>query len=249
MNMVECYTEDEEKCIDSPLYGGKAKVKVTSPDENTLKICSESEKFGKVEVTEVFTEQGFTMTLKSSKGASMTENWTRWVCEEGSYRYVCNEGAEEYTKAQGHTQDFSKMMCDHGFRLEHLGPGDVWMVSERFGGTCHSQKVEFDKEIDWSMPGWERKMLMTRLAPGKVKCIMRCPKTGQVEEWMRWISPCGKAVWCGEDKKTGKKCKIVYEKFTCPVGTWRPVAMYGVECMMKAGGEADRLKSNESPTF
>lgn len=77
-----------------------SQVTVTCPDANTVKVCTKSEKYGYIETTEVFTEQGVTMCVKHERsGATHSEQWRRMISEEGSYRYVCNEGGEAYMKA------------------------------------------------------------------------------------------------------------------------------------------------------
>ena len=56
------------------------------PAANMVKICHESEKMGKMEVMEVFTDDGMTETTKGRGGATLTEHWSRVCCEEGAYR-------------------------------------------------------------------------------------------------------------------------------------------------------------------
>ena len=47
MNDTHVYEEDKEVCIDDPLFGGKLKVKMTCPDENTIEISLDHSKMGK----------------------------------------------------------------------------------------------------------------------------------------------------------------------------------------------------------
>jgi hypothetical protein len=75
-----------------------------------------------------------------------------------------------------------------------------------------------------------------RIAPGKVKCIMRA-KNGNVEEWVRWVDSEGNMEWSGLDKKTGLKCMIKYEKYCLIEGTWKPISLMGTEKMAHAFGE------------
>jgi hypothetical protein len=62
-------------------------------------------------------------------------------------------------------------------------------------------------------------------------------KNGNVEEWVRWIDHKGTMYWCGHDKKSGLKCKIVYEKFCCMEGSWKPVSLMGYEKLASAMGK------------
>ena len=59
---------------------------MTMPAANMVKISGESEKMGKLDVMEVFTDDGMTVTTKGKGGATLTEHWSRVCCEEGAYR-------------------------------------------------------------------------------------------------------------------------------------------------------------------
>ncbi len=91
----------------------------------------------------------------------------------------------------------------------------------------------FDEEFDYTVPGWERKAVMTRytsatyfsvrtsstvifyllhyrLGPGKVKAILK-KGDGGTEVWTKEIDRHGNMTMHGKDAKTGSECKCVYD--------------------------------------
>jgi len=249
-NMIECVEDDKEMHMENALYG-KAKVMVTMPAANMVKICTESEKMGKTEVMEVFTDDGMTATTKGRGGATLTEHWSRVCCEEGAYRYVCNENGESFAKATGALEGtgmtFEDTMKDASFMLKSLG-NDSWQMTEHFMGQTNTLKIAMNEEVDYTFPGWERRMLCTRIAPNKLKCIMK-HKDGRVEEWMRCQTADGNMVWHGKCIKTGKEVKIYYEKFTCLDGTWRPVSKEGVQRLTQYMGVPEQMARQMAADF
>ena len=70
---------------------------------NKFKVCMDSEKFGKTEWTETYTEEGicFDMTHLPT-GAKYKESWTRKTFESGQWFEICKtENLEAYKKAAG----------------------------------------------------------------------------------------------------------------------------------------------------
>jgi hypothetical protein len=93
----------------------------TCPEPNIISQTIKSAKFGNVSFTKVFTEQGVTITVKhENSGASYTEQWARWVNEEGSYRYVCNEGGEAYMKATHEGKTTTPLQLDNNIGSNNL---------------------------------------------------------------------------------------------------------------------------------
>ena len=68
----------KEVSIDDPMFGGKIKVRMTCPSENTIRIWLDHSKMGMSERHEVYSEEGVTVTTRHhSSGASITENLQR----------------------------------------------------------------------------------------------------------------------------------------------------------------------------
>ena len=82
-------------------------------------------------------------------------------------------------------------------------------------------------------------MLLThaiRISPNKVKMITK-NKDGGTWDMTRIQLANGDHVWECKDNKSGIECKILYEKFTCMDGTWKPVCIEGAEEFAKAMGK------------
>ena len=164
MNDIHLYEEDKEVCIDDPMFGGKLKVKMTCPDENTIQIWFDHSKMGKSERHEVYSDQGVTVTTKhTDSGASITENLERVCCEEGSYRYVGNENGEEFFKASGEAPGMTPEDIMKGWiiTMKTLGD-DCWQLTECQMGQTFSIKIPMNQEVKHPFPGYEQKMIWTR---------------------------------------------------------------------------------------
>jgi len=250
MNEIYVLEEDKEQCFDDNVMGGTVKMSMTIPDENTMKIISDHSKMGKSETHEVYSDQGITITTKHSSGATMTENWDRVGCEEGAYRYVSGENGEAFMKASGEDlqgMTFDEIQKDSSFMLKDLGD-DCWQLTETMMGHTNSMKCPMNKEVDYTFPGYEKKMLLTRISPNKVKVITK-NKDGRTWDCMRIQLANGDMVWELKDSKTGVECKIFYEKFTCMDGTWKPVCFEGAEEFAKAMGAGDKLAKDSANDY
>ena len=87
------------------------------------------------------------------------------------HRYVCNENGESFAKATGALEGtgmtFEDAMKDASFMLKSLG-NDCWQLTEHFMGHTSTIKIPMNEEVDYTFPGWERKMLCTRFVPKKI---------------------------------------------------------------------------------
>jgi len=250
MNEIYVLDEDKEVCFDDNVMGGTNKMKITMPDENTMKIISDHSKMGKSETHEVYNDQGITITTKHSSGATMTENWDRVCCEEGAYRYVGNENGEAFMKTSGEDtkgMTFEEIQKGSTYMLKDLGD-DCWQLTENMMGQTISMKVPMNKEVDYTFPGYEKKMLWTRISPNKVKMITK-NKDGGTWDMTRIQLANGDHMWECKDNKSGIECKILYEKFTCMDGTWKPVCIEGAEEFAKAMGAGDKLAKDSANDY
>merc|ERR1711879_55641 len=105
-----------------------------------------------------------------------------------------------------------------------------------------------NKEVDYDFPGWERKVLCTRISPNKVKVIAKRPD-GTTYEMTRTTCANGDHMWDMNDPKKGVGCKLFYEKFTCMDGTWKPVCIEGAEEFAKAMGAGDKLAKDSANDY
>merc|ERR1712038_2054792 len=216
MNDIYVIDLDKEACFDDHLMGGTNKMAMTMPNENTLNIVSDHSTMGKSEMHEVYSDQGITITTKHSSGAAMTENWDRVCCDEGGYRYVGEENGEAFMQA---TEEASKLgftfedaMKGSFYMLKDLGD-DCWQQTDNSMGMSISVTLPMNKEVDYNFPGWERKVLCTRISPNKVKMIAKRPD-GSTYEMTRTTCANGDHMWELNDPKKGVGCKLFYEKIT-----------------------------------
>ena len=56
---------------------------------------------------------------------------------------------------------FEEIQKDSTYMLKDLG-GDCWQLTEVIMGQTVSMKVPMNKEVDYTYPGYEKKMLWTR---------------------------------------------------------------------------------------
>ena len=54
---------------------------------------------------------------------------------------------------------------------------------------------------------------------------------------MRTQLASGDHLWECKDNKSGTECKMMYERFTCMDGVWKPVCIEGAEAFGKAMGK------------
>merc|ERR1712045_126848 len=251
MNDIYVIDLDKEACFEDHLMGGTNKMTMTMPNENTLNIVSDHSTMGKSEMHEVYSDQGITITTKHSSGATMTENWDRVCCDEGGYRDVGNENGEAFMQA---TEDASKLnfafedaMKGSFYTLKDLGD-DCWQQTDNSMGMTISVTLPMNKEVDYDFPGWERKVLCTRISPNKVKVIAKRPD-GSTYDMTRNTLANGDHMWEMNDPKKGVSCKLFYEKFTCMDGTWKPVCIEGAEEFAKAMGAGDKLAKDSANDY
>ncbi len=159
-NSIDVMEEGKENTVDSPIYGGKAKVNFCSPDERTFNVVAKTEQFGTWTWNETYSDQGISITVKAGNNTN-TENWCRSVNEEGFFRCIDNEGAYEYIKAQGEGWETALADAEASLRYISLG-GDSWYFVETMNGATNTFKVKMDEEFDYSIPGWKRKAVATR---------------------------------------------------------------------------------------
>ena len=66
---------------------------------------------------------------------------------------------------------------------------------------------------------------------------MRAPD-GRVEEWIKYMHADGKGLtFYGHDKKSGLKCKFIYERSTTAEGRWKMVGSHNAEAIFQFFGE------------
>merc|ERR1719471_819491 len=129
-------------------------------------------------------------------------------------------------------------------------------------GMTISVTLPMNKEVDYDFPGWERKVLCTRISPNKVKVIAKRPD-GSTYDMTRNTLANGDHTWEMNDPKKGVSCKLFYEKFTCMDGTWKlfyekftcmdgtwkPVCIEGAEAFAKAMGAGNKLAKDSANDY
>ena len=135
MNVIDNFVEGVEKEFDHPMVGGKAKVGIspnrsycidlnehlfqcifhkTGDSTYTSKVISPT--FGETVTDETFTEEGLSITVKSSsKGASLTEFWQRVPDENGWFKVFKTENSEAYCKAVGKKISVQQSACTYAY--------------------------------------------------------------------------------------------------------------------------------------
>jgi len=253
LNNIYVLDENKEGCFQNNAIGGTDKVTISCPDENTMKIITDNSKLGKSETHEVYTDNGITITTKHSSGATMTEHWDRECCEEGAYRYVGSENGEAFYEAMKKSGEdvkgltFEDIQKDSAYMLKALG-ADTWQLTDHILGQTTTMTVPMNKEVDYTFPGYEKKMLWTRISPNKVKMITK-NKDGSTWDIMRTQLASGDHLWECKDNKSGTECKMMYERFTCMDGVWKPVCIEGAEAFGKAMGAGDKLAKDSANDY
>jgi hypothetical protein len=230
LNSLEVSAVGVEKCIDSPLTGGKAKLHVKKLSDTEFSTTIQSEKFGNILVEEKYTDEGVHFKW-TGKGKTVTEFWERSIKVEGAYRFEKGENVEEFCKATGHP-DMAKHLTD--YRMYLWKTGDVMNMAEWFGDLGKVRNtIRLDVEAPFKTPfdkeGSEgsQRAIMTKTGNGKSLMVIKTPE-GKIEEWKFTFAECGLLLE-GFDKKSGATCKFWLKRFVEMSGTYKRVSFIGFE--------------------
>lgn len=230
LNSLDAIAEGVEKCVDTPMFGGKAKVVFRSTGDGEFLTTIESEKFGTLLWEEKYTDEGAHHKI-TGKGKTLTEFWERSIKPDGAYRFVKGENVENFFKATG-----SPEMIQHykNYRVYFQRKGDTLNMLEWFGdlGKVHNA-MKADVESPYRVPGdkpdadGSYKLILTKTGNGKCLMVLKSP-AGNIEEWKLTFSNCGLVV-NGLEKQTGQTCTFHMERFVETSGTYKLVTSIGFE--------------------
>lgn len=230
MNNIDSFSEGVEKCMDHPLFGGKAKMIFHKNGDNCFKGTAKTEKFGTLEWSEKYTEDGLTMCWNAKdKGASITEKWCRKVQIEGNYCYDHDENLDGFWKALGFPCEMLSAAKEMKLSLSCIG--NKYKMVECFGNEKVTTCYKLDEEVDYAWPNmppkFNRKIMTTQTGSNKFTTICK-GAAGECEEWKSTFCKKG-MLYEGLDRKSGQSCKIYLRRTDCVGGTFRLVSTAGYD--------------------
>jgi len=245
-NSMTLTSEDVDNCVDSPFFGGKAKVKYTKTAKGYTSVVT-TENMGVWEYDEEYCEQGIKIVVKKD-GKCMNENWVRVIEENGFYVTTKTTNVEKFLKETGTPAEMIDTMGD--YKMCWKSCGDTIKMVEWFGETEVTFTSKLDEENDyvWPVAGVPpSKYCVTRTGNGKYTSMVK-DEAGNESEWN--FQFCGEgAKICGRNLKTGTTCSFEMTKELPMFGKFKSISQSGAkENMMLLGvpeAMANELASGE----
>ena len=102
MNTVDSFQEGVETEVDSPLFGGKAKVLIRRRGSDTMHVSAQTDAFGHLEFLDEYTRDGIHSTMTSKEhDLVFKEFWPRDNKITGWYRFTREENLKGFLAATG----------------------------------------------------------------------------------------------------------------------------------------------------
>ena len=148
LDSLEVFKEGDVMHVDSPFFGGKAKVTYVTTGPNRYLTTAETEDIGTLEITEIYSEEGMkAITVHKDTGATLEEFYTRRLKEEGWFRTTTQEeDLAEFFSLTGAKKNFTG---EYKLKAEKIvGRSDGIALTEVLNGFENRNEFTFDTEME-----------------------------------------------------------------------------------------------------
>jgi len=244
--------KEGQECEFSMPGFGKIKMTWKCAGENKLDVCETFEKLGTVQYKMTHCEKGSEWVYTSKEqGHSYTQHWNRVIDMDGTFR-LCGkmEGAEDFPMMM---EGFSmKMLEDPSFKYCIKVCEDGFMSVDYIGGQKYPTKAKWGEERQ-NPHDKNISDVHVKVGVGAIKSVSK-HTDGRIQETEWTYSPCGNKVdFVAKDLKSGKCCKMSFEKFCDFSGSYKIISRSGLEEFCKVTGtnvqEAKDFYSHPTTAF